>query len=517
MSLTNWRASTDDASSLQGGCELIRRYLWLFLTMLCVLPVAHAEVSLPVLFSDGMLVQRDLPIHVWGRSAAAEKVSVTFRGETRSAVADELGRWQLYLPPVAAGGPYDLAVSGSNQIVIHNILVGDVWVASGQSNMEFKMRQLDNPQAEIAAAKFPRIRIMRIKHGYSDYPLTDAVAEQRWAEVSPQSVPDFSAVAYYFAREIHQKEKVPVGIIESDWGGTVAEAWTSMDALASDAALMPVFASRAHSMDAEAENLLLDPIHQAQIDKARAAGLPWPKVPWHPLEQMWAPAQLYNAMIAPLTPYAIRGVIWYQGESNSKLNRAPSYERLFETLIRDWHNQWALGDFPFLYVQISNFTSDATEDWATIREAQLRTLQLRNTGMAVTIDVGNPDDVHPRDKVDVGHRLALAARATVYGEPIEYSGPLVRQVTREDHSLRVWFDHAAGLQSKGGPPTSFEIAGADGKFVPADAHIDGQTMLVSSVSVAAPVKVRYGWANSPNCNLFNGEGLPASPFQQAAK
>ncbi len=496
---------------------MIRRNLLLFLTMLCVLPVVWADVSLPVLFSDGMLLQRDLPVHVWGRSAPAEKVSVTFHGETRSAVADELGRWQLYLAPVAAGGPYDVTVSGSNQIVIHNVLVGDVWVASGQSNMEFKMRLLDNPQAEIAAAKFPRIRIMRIKHAYSEYPLTDAVAEQHWAEVSPDSVSDFSAVAYYFAREIHQKEKVPVGIIESDWGGTVAEAWTSMDALASDAALMPVFASRGQMMDAEAENLLSDPIHQAEIAKAKSAGLPAPKFPWHPLEQMWAPAQLYNAMIAPITPYAIRGVIWYQGESNSKLNRAPSYERLFQTLIRDWRNQWALGDFPFLYVQISSFTSDATEDWAMIREAQLHALQLRNTAMAVSIDIGNPDDVHPRDKVDVGHRLAVAARAMVSREPVEYSGPLVRQVTREDHSLRVWFDHAARLQSKGGPPTSFEVAGAGGKFVPAEARIDGQTIVVSSASIATPVKVRYGWANSPNCNLFNGEGLPASPFQRESK
>ena len=496
---------------------LIRRKVWLFLIALVVLPVVRAEVSLPVVFSDGMLLQRDLPIHVWGRSAPAENVSATFRGETRAAVADDLGRWQLYLPPAAAGGPYELTISGSNRIVIHNVLVGDVWVASGQSNMEFKMRELDNPQAEIAAAKFPRIRIMRIKHAYSEYPLTDALADQRWAEVSPESVPEFSAVAYYFAREIHQKEKVPIGIIESNWGGTVAETWTSMDALTADASLMPVFASRARMMDAEAENLLLEPVHQAETAKAKAAGLPPPKFPWHPLQQMWAPAQLYNAMIAPLTPYAIRGVIWYQGESNSKLDRAPSYERLFQTMIRDWRDHWALGDFPFLYVQISSFTSDATEDWAIIRQAQLRALQLRNTAMAVTIDIGNPDDVHPRDKVDVGYRLALAARATVYGEAVEYSGPIVRQVTREDHSLRVWFDHAAGLQSKGGAPTSFEIAGADGKFVPAEAHIDGQSVIVSSPSVAVPVKVRYGWANSPNCSLFNGEGLPASPFQGAAK
>ena len=492
---------------------MIRHKLWLCLIALTFVPFLQAEVSLPVVFSDGMLLQRDVPIHVWGRSVAAENVTVAFRGETRSTVADELGRWQLYLSPVSAGGPYELAVSGSNRIVIHNVLVGDVWIASGQSNMEFKVRELENPQTEIAAAKFPQIRIMRVQHAYSEYPLTDAVADQRWAEVSPESVPEFSAVAYYFAREIHQKEKVSVGIIESNWGGTVAEAWTSMDALSADAALMPVFASRARMMDAEAENLLIEPIHQAEIAKAKSAGLPLPKYPWHPVAASWGPAQLYNAMIAPLTPYAIKGVIWYQGESNSKLDRAPHYERLFQTMIRDWRDQWALGDFPFLYVQISNFKSDATEDWATIREAQLRALGLRNTAMAVTIDIGNPDDVHPKDKVDVGHRLALAARAKVYGESVEYSGPIARQVTREGSALRVWFDHAAGLQAKGGPPTSFEIAGADGKFVSAEAKVDSGTIVVTNASVVSPAAVRYGWANSPNCNVVNGAGLPASPFR----
>jgi sialate O-acetylesterase len=225
---------------------------------------------------------------------------------------------------------------------------------------------------------------------------------------------------------------------------------------------------------------------------------------------------LYNGMIAPLTPFPICGVIWYQGESNSALARAPLYNRIFRTMIEDWRKQWGVGDFPFLYVQISNFKSNATEDWAELREQQLKTLELTNTAMAVTIDIGNPDNVHPTDKVDVGHRLALAARALTYGEDINYSGPIYRQATPEGNAIRVWFNHhAKGLMAKGGELTGFEVAGADGHFVPASAKIDGNAVVATSDAVAEPAYVRYGWANSPQCNLFNGEGLPASPFTSA--
>jgi sialate O-acetylesterase len=217
-------------------------------------------------------------------------------------------------------------------------------------------------------------------------------------------------------------------------------------------------------------------------------------------------------MIAPLTPFPIRGVIWYQGESNSALERYPTYERLFRTLIEDWRRQWKIGDFPFLYVQLANFTSTPKEDWAPIREAQRNTLALRNTGMAVTIDIGNPDDVHPTDKLTVGHRLALAARAISYGEQLEYSGPLFRQVTPEGNKLRVWFDHAVGLEAKGATLSSFEIAGADGQFVSAQASINGNTVILSSAGVPEPIAARYGWSNSPECHLYNRAGLPASPF-----
>lgn len=474
---------------------------------------AHAEVTLPVLLSDGAVLQRGQPIHFWGMASPNESVTATFLGHTATTTADSLGRWHIYLPPAAAGGPYEATIQGSNRILLHDILIGDVWVASGQSNMEFPMRQLKDAEQEIAAATLPKIQLLRIDRTASEYPFTEASAKP-WTACAPESVREFSAVAYYFAREISQKEKVPLGIIESSWGGTVAEAWTSMDALTSDPGLMPIFAVRGKMMDDRAETILQQKQEVAEIAEAKQKGLPLPEFPWHPEPDMWRPAALFNAMIAPLTAFPIRGVIWYQGESNSIIARAPYlYGRQFKVLIDDWRQHWGEGDLPFLYVQISNFKSTPAEDWPTIRQGQFDALSLRNTGMAVTIDIGNPDDVHPLDKLDVGHRLALIARATVYGEHIEYSGPLFRELTREANGLRIWFDHTGtGLMMKGPSLTGFEVADSDGKFQPAEAHIDGDTVVVTSNTVANPVSVRYGWSNSPDCNLFNKEGLPASPF-----
>jgi sialate O-acetylesterase len=294
----------------------------------------------------------------------------------------------------------------------------------------------------------------------------------------------------------------------------VAEAWTSLDGLSSEPGLMPIFAVRARMMDVHEETAARQKLDSEKAEAAKARGLSPPEVKWHPEPEMWKPAALYNAMISPLTPFAIRGVIWYQGESNSILDRDPYvYGRQFRALIEDWRKHWGEGNFPFLYVQIANFKSTEAEDWAVIRQAQLETLALRNTGMAVTIDIGNPEDVHPLDKLDVGHRLALIARVNVYGESIESSGPLENEITRDANGLRVWFHHAwNGLTTKGAALSSFEVAGADGKFQPAEARIDGTTVVVTSTNVTQPVSVRYGWANSPECNLFNKEGLPASPF-----
>jgi sialate O-acetylesterase len=495
------------------------------LLLLALLPgaTASAEVTLPKILTSHMVVQRDLPVHIWGMATPGEDVSVSFRGETRIAKAGPLGHWSVYLAPGAAGGPFQMIVKGApavagaeaapaQTIALDDVLVGDVWLASGQSNMEFRMHQAATASADLPHAANPRIRLLMIKNRASEYAQDDADTNG-WAASSPETAHDFSAVAWYFAREIEQREKVPVGVIDSTWGGTVAESWTRLRALGEDASLAPVFVSRGRMTDRETDALLEDKDQQRQRAEAKAQGKPTPEFPWHPMLSMWGPGLLWNGMIAPLTPLPIRGVIWYQGESNSIVEREPAlYHRLFRTLIEDWRRQWGIGDFPFLYVQISNFKSTPAEDWPTLREQQLKTLELRNTAMAVTIDIGDPDNVHPTDKVDVGLRLSRAARALSYGETIEYSGPLFRQATPEGNAIRVWFDHAKGLMAKDGTATGFEVAGADGKFAPATAKIEGTTVVATSPSVAEPVSVRYGWANSPQCNLFNGEGLPASPF-----
>jgi sialate O-acetylesterase len=490
-------------------------FLLIALTLAFSMP-SRADVTLPALLADHMVVQRGLPVHVWGMAAAHEAVAVTFRGETKSATADDDGRWSVYLSPGEAGGPFPLTIKATNTITLNDILVGDVWVASGQSNMEFPMTGLVNAQAEIAAAKFLKIRIFMVKHKPADYPLEN-VDSKGWAACAPETVADSSAVAYFFARNLQQKLGVPIGLVESFWGGTAAESWTSLHSLSADASLMPVFAARAKTVDSESTTVLHQQREEREFQQAlaqaKAEGKPLPWRQWHPDFAAWAPAALYNGMIAPLTPFAIRGVIWYQGESNSGPGRAPLYARLFQTMIRDWRNAWGEGDFPFLFVQIANWNTEPGELWPDVRNAQRQALALKNTGMAVTIDIGDPVDIHPKNKQDVGLRLALAARAITYGEKIEWSGPLYRQITQEEHALRVWFDHAGVLVAKGAELTGFEIAGADGKYSAAEAKIDGTSVVVSSPTVQTPISVRYGWAANPNCNLFNKEGLPASPFQ----
>ena len=494
------------------------------LLLIVLVPCAtlSAEVTLPKILASHMVVQRDLPVHVWGLATPGEDVSVKFRGQTLSTKAGQLGRWSVYLSPSAAGGPFEMTVKGTPEanggeagsaqsITLEDVLVGDVWVASGQSNMEFAMQQAATASEDLPHAANDHIRLLMVKKRAVDFPQDD-VDTEGWAASTPETAKEFSAVAWYFAREIEQREHVPVGVIDSTWGGTVAEAWTRMAALGEDAALTPIFRSWGRMTEREAEAALTERERDRLRQEAKAEGKPEPQFPWHPQLDSWGPGMLWNGMIAPLTPMGIRGVIWYQGESNSALERAPLYQRVFSTLIEDWRRQWGVGDFPFLFVQISNFKSGPGEDWATLREQQRRTLELKNTAMAVTIDIGNPDNVHPTDKLDVGLRLARAARVISYGETLEDSGPMFRQATPEGNAIRAWFDDAKGLMAKGGELTGFEVAGTDRNFVPAQARIDGNSVVVSSAAVTEPVYVRYGWANSPQCNLFNGEGLPASPF-----
>jgi sialate O-acetylesterase len=467
----------------------------------------HADVTLPAVLAEHMVIQRGLPVHVWGKATPDEAVTVSFRGESKSTKADAFGHFTIYLAPGEAGGPFELTVKGNNTVDFKDVLVGDVWVASGQSNMEFKLRQGDNAAAEIAAAKFPKIRRMVVTRKVADYPMEDA-AVQPWMESMPETAPNASAVAYFFARHLQEKEGgVPMGIVETFWGGTPVESWMSLRAIGEDPGLMPIMREWAKSVEAW-------PMTMAQYEnrlKTWKEGTPKPGKPETGPGGSWQPAGLYNAMIAPVTPYAIKGAIWYQGESNASPARSPVYAAAFQAMIRDWRRAWGEGDFPFFFVQLANFK--ANPSWPEIREAQRQTLSLANTGMAVTIDIGNPTNIHPTNKQDVGLRLALAARAVAYGEKLEYSGPMFRQATREGSSIRVWFDHAGGLMAKGGDLRGFEMAGPNGKFSPATAKLDGVTVVVSSTEVAAPVLVRYGWADNPDCNLYNAAGLPASPFR----
>lgn len=482
---------------------------------------AQANVTLPAVLADHMVVQRGLPVHVWGKAAPGETVAVTFRGETRSTTADAIGLWSLFLKPAEAGGPYDLTVQAANTIVLTDILVGDVWVASGQSNMEFGMKSVLNADSELAAASRPRIRLLHLKNKVADHPSDDA-AVWPWEPATPESVKDFSAVAYFFGRNIQDQLDVPIGLIDTSWGGTPAEAWTSLRALSADASLMPVFAEWARMTD----DLTVTKVRREQelekwrqaSQEAKAKGSPEPGFPWRSNDAgEWAPAGLYNAMIAPLTPFPIRGAIWYQGESNASRERAPLYARLFETMIEDWRRAWGVGDFPFLFVQLANFKTGPDSRWPDLREAQRQTLELKNTGMAVTIDIGDPTNIHPKNKQEVGRRLALAARALAYGEKLEYTGPVFLQATPEEGSvLRVSFTHTGGgLAAHGGVLKGFDVAGADGKFVAADARIEGNTVLVSAPSVNSPVSVRYGWSDDPGCTLYGSDGLPASPFRSS--
>jgi sialate O-acetylesterase len=478
----------------------------------------HAEVRVPKIISNHMLVQRGVPVRIWGTASAAEAVTVSMAGQSVKTQADATGRWEAFLAPIKAIGPHTLTIEGANKLTIEDVLAGEVWVGSGQSNMVFPVGMSIDGEKEAKEADFAQIRLFKVKNATSEYPLDDVEGEWTWC--TPETVKGFSAVGYFFARHLREKVGAPVGIIQTAWGGTPAVSWTSRLTLASDPALAPSLVDYAKSIEdypaayARYQKQLKD--WEAASAKARAEGQKVPNRPSAPVGpgHPWNPASLYNAMIAPLTPYAIRGVIWYQGENDAVVRRSYMYRRLFRTMIEDWRRAWGVGDFPFLFVQLANFAKAPQGQWPELREAQTMALGLANTGMAVTIDIGEPNDIHPKNKQDVGLRLGLAAQAIAYKQKVAYSGPLYRQLSREGNALRVWFDHTdGGLVAKGGELKNFEIAGANGKFVAAQARIDKNNVVVSSPEVADPVSVRYGWADSPECNLYNGEGLPASPFR----
>lgn len=484
---------------------------------------AAADVRLARIFSDHAVLQQRKPVPIWGTASPGEKVTVEFRGQKVNTVANDDGEWHVTLKPMSAGGPFQMTVRANNTIVLHDVLVGEVWICSGQSNMEWPVAWSQNAEQEIAQANHPQIRLFMVPKAVSDRPLKD-LNGGAWQLCTPETVRNFSAVGYFFARELHRALKVPVGMIQSAWGGTPAESWTSKPTLMANPSLRYLLENwrRAEiSYPQTLEN------YQRQLTEwekaaaqARAEGKPEPKKPDPPQDPRtnpWKPAGLFNAMIAPIVPYAIQGAIWYQGESNA--GRAYEYRLLFPTMIRDWREAWAQGDFPFLFVQLANFMAVKPEPgesaWAELREAQLMTLSLPNTGMAVAIDIGDANDIHPRNKQDVGKRLALNALAIAYGKKMVYSGPIYERMKREGSAIRLYFQHVdGGLTTPNGEPLKgFAIAGADRRFVWAEARIEGSTVVVSSPQVPEPVAVRYAWADNPVCNLYNKAGLPASPFR----
>jgi sialate O-acetylesterase len=498
------------------------------LAVCCLVAVAAADVKLAGVFGDHMVLQRDMPVPVWGWADAGEQVTVTLGDQSKTATADSSGKWSLKLDPLKPGAALELKARGKTSSVrFTDVLVGEVWLCSGQSNMEMSVGGVANKDAEIAAAQHPQIRMYFIDHVPAKEP--QAQRNGHWTVCSPQSVSGFSATAYFFGRDLHRQLNVPVGLINSSWGGTPVQTWTSIKAHEA----VPALKSMVDDLRRQ-EEFYASGKAQAQYDKqladwkkaaaaAKASGKPFkdqqPQPPQDPALSPWAPAALYNGMIAPLVPYAIRGATWYQGESNAG---SPIYGIQLAAMIANWRDDWKQGDFPFLFVQLPNLSvqqsqpSEGVGGWQLEREQFLKLLDtVKNTGMAVTIDIGDPNDIHPHNKQDVGKRLAQWALAKTYGKDVVASGPLVKSSRQEGGKIVVEFNYiGGGLAARdGGKLTGFAIAGADKKFVWADARIVGDTVVVSSPAVPAPVAVRYAWAFNPPCNLVNKAGLPASPFR----
>ncbi|MCF7669698.1 MAG: sialate O-acetylesterase [Verrucomicrobia bacterium] len=476
----------------------------------------RGDVKLHGLFSDNMVLQRGMPVPVWGWADNGEVVTVEILGKSVKTTARD-GKWCVYLPKMQAGGPYTLSVEGKNSIELENVLVGEVWICSGQSNMEWSLSGAFKSEADIENSSNARLRLYTVPKRKADEPVTDV--DSSWVESNPDTVPGFSAVGYYFGRELQKALGIPVGLIHSSWGGSPAEVWMSETVLESN----PVYKRQildTYQEQLENFNKRLSE-WEKKAEEAKNNNQEPPGKPWKP----WKPAELYNGMIAPLLPYAIQGAIWYQGESNA--GRAYQYRSLFADMIQNWRIDWGLGDFTFLEVQLApwdmnrgrsmdEIAAEITESsWAELREAQLlATKVLPNVGMAVITDVGNKDDIHPKKKEPVGSRLALTARGIAYDEPIEYSGPVYTGMRVIGDKAIIEFEHTGkGLESRGGDLRGFTICGADREFVWADAEVVDDKVVVSSPKVPHPIAVRYGWADYPVVNLWNKNGLPATPFR----
>ncbi len=512
---------------------------------------AFADVQPASVFTDHLVLQRNASVPVWGTASPGEKVTVFFDKQQRSTTTGQDGKWIIRLGAMKAGGPFAMKITGRNTISFQDVYVGEVWLCSGQSNMDMTVAREDrywcgvhNEQQEVAAANYPMIRVFDVDFVTSDEPIDRAIGT--WETCSPATVGHFSAAAYFFARELYKRYKLPIGLITTAFGASTAEAWASKKTLESDtlfAGLLRKYQQRKAAYDTSLTAISRYKIAYAkwQTDSAaaRAAKKDPPRGPrnTNPGRDQHSPCVLYNGMVAPLIPYAIRGAIWYQGESNSPT--ADIYDRIMAALIDNWRADWGQGNFPFIYVQLANNGKNLDTipgkggGTTRVREAQLKNRSVPNTAMVVAIDnADDPANIHPKNKQEIGRRLALDAEALAYGEKITCSGPIYNKMKVEGNAIRLSFTQVdEGLLAKGndtaslpipglaahsGKLTGFAIAGVDKHFVWADAAIDGGTIIVSSPSVPEPVAVRYGWGDNPLISLYNKAGLPASPFRTDA-
>lgn len=497
-------------------------------TFFALASTSLAEVRLHPLFTDHAVLQQGRRVPVWGTAEAGEMVTVEFGKQKATTTADDHGRWQVALSPLKAttNGMTLRAIGKSQSAEVTDVVVGEVWLASGQSNMEWPLKASFSSAPDIAASANPNLRLFTVVKRRSPIVKTDLdYAKHAWAVSGPATTPDFSAVGYYFGRDLEaalRNKNVPVGVIHTSWGGSPAEVWMSKEALTSnhvyDRDIMDAYLPALRSYRAS--------VAQWDANKAAAEAKGEKFDQWRPWAP-WEPTELYNGMIANLIPYAIKGAIWYQGESNA--GRAWQYRSLFADMITNWRKDWGQGDFYFYAVQLAPWDMNRKRDmatiaaqvgdsnWAELREAQNYVAQtLPNVGVAVITDVGDKDDIHPTKKAPVGNRLALLARAKTYGEGVEYSGPVFTGKFSKGRELTLNFTHVGkGLKTaNGGAPTGFTVAGEDGKFHAATAQIRGTSQIIlSSAEVEKPVAIRYGWADYPVLNLMNADGLPASPFR----
>ncbi len=488
----------------------IRRAIFGLLVSATIATSAMADVRVPAIFGSNMVLQRDQANPVWGWAEPGEEVVVTIAGQTKKTKADDQGKWRVTLDPLTLGDAKTMVIEGKNRLEFTDVLIGEVWLCSGQSNMQWSVDQSNDADLEKMTANYPHIRLITVPRVGVQEPQDNFNGE--WLQCTSDTVGSFSAVGYFFGRQLHQSLGVPIGLIDNAWGGSSCEAWVNRDLLEADEAYAPLM-ERWSNEEAKFEELsAADSDDEKQAKqlanlKSRMTG-------------QHRPGNLYCGVLHPILGYGIRGAIWYQGESNA--SRAYQYRDLFPLMIQSWRDEWKQGDFPFYWVQLADFRDEVSEpgdsDWAELREAQTMTMdRLPNTGEAVIIDIGEGRDIHPRNKQDVAKRLARWALAKDYGLEIEHQSPRYKSVETEGNKMTLTFDHvgAQGLYTFDVKhPIGFTIAGEDQKFVDAQAKLVGKDkVVVWSDEVSEPVAVRYAWATNPVANVTARNGLPLTPFR----